>query len=241
MSNQIKQSVIVAAGLGSRIKPYTDDLPKTLIEVNDTSIIRENIKIMLEHGIEETIVVVGYKKEMIEEHLKGYPVKMVYNPFYSITNNMASLWFAAPFLEGDFIYTHSDIVYDASLMKTILDSQHTTALLVEEKQCGEEEMKVIAKDGILVESSKLLDPAQCVGEWTGIARFSYKFTQTLMARIGALLEEGHLQDYDTLALTQLAQQGELIHIIKFREQPWIEIDTAEDLLAARRLFGVNAQ
>ena len=107
----------------------------------------------------------------------------------------------------------------------------------QEKRCGEEEMKVIAKDGMLVESSKLLDPNYCVGEWTGIARFSHKFSLTLMTRIGVLLEAGHLQEYDTFALTQLAQQGESIHIIGFTDQPWMEIDTAEDLQAARELFG----
>jgi len=238
LSNKIKQAVIVAAGLGSRLKPYTNDRPKTLIEINGTTMIRRSIKIMLEHGIEEIIVVVGYKKELIEEHLKDYPVKFVHNPFYLITNNMASLWFAEPLLEGDFIYAHSDLVYDASLMRTLIESKYETALLVEEKRCGEEEMKVIAKDGLLVESSKLIDPIQCVGEWTGIARFSHKFTQILMPWIGALLEDGHLQDYDTLAFTQLSQHGEAIHIIKFEDKPWMEIDTAEDLLAARELAGL---
>jgi choline kinase len=235
LSNKIKQAVVVAAGLGSRLKPYTNDLPKTLIEIDGATMIRRSIKIMLEHGIEEIIVVVGYKKELIAEHLKDYPVKFVHNPFYLITNNMASLWFAAPFLEGDFIYTHSDLVYDASLMKTIIESKYETALLVEEKHCSEEEMKVIAKDGLLVESSKLIDPKQSVGEWTGIARFSHKFTQILMHWIGTLLEDGHLQDYDTLAFTQLAQNGESIHIIKFKDKPWIEIDTAKDLMVAREL------
>ena len=240
MSRPLKQAVIVAAGLGRRLKPHTDDRPKALIEINGTSMIRNSIDIMLGGGIEEIIVVVGYKKEMIEEHLRDYPVQFAHNPFYAITNNMASLWFAAPLLKGGFLYAHSDLVYDPSLMNSVVNSQYENALLVEEKRCGEEEMKVIANDGLLVESSKLLDPNYCVGEWTGIARFSHKFSLTLMTRIGLLLEAGQLQEYDTFALTQLAQQGESIHIIGFNDQPWMEIDTVEDLQAARELFGDSA-
>jgi choline kinase len=200
--------------------------------------IQHNIDNMMAHGIEEIIVVVGYMKELLVEHLAGYPVKFVHNPFYAITNNMASLWFAGQFLRGDFIYSHADLVYDPTILGALIDGPHDTALLVDEKQCGDEEMKVIAKDGLLVESSKLLDPALCLGEWTGIARFSHSFTQVLMGWIGALLEQGHLQDYDTLALTQLAQRGEPIHIVKFADKPWMEIDTEEDLLAARKLVGL---
>ena len=240
MNRPLKQAVIVAAGLGRRLKPYTDDRPKALIEINGASMIRNSIDIMLDSGVEEIIVVVGYKKEMIENHLRDYPVRFVHNPFYAITNNMASLWFAAPMLKGGFLYAHSDLVYDPLLMHSVVNSQYENALLVEEKRCGEEEMKVIAHDGMLVESGKLLDPTNCVGEWTGIARFSHKFSLTLMTRIGALLEAGHLQEYDTFALTQLAREGEPIHIIGFHDQPWMEIDTVEDLQAARELFGDSA-
>jgi len=238
LNNHIKQAVIVAAGLGSRLKPYSDDHPKSMIEVNGTSMIRANIQSMLQEGIENIIVVVGYQKEVLGEHLQDYPVKLVHNPFYAITNNMASLWFAAPFLDGDFISSHSDLVFDPSLMKIIVESSYETALLVEEKLCGDEEMKVVANEHLLVESSKLLDPTKCIGEWTGIAKFSHKFTQTLMARIGSLLEEDHLMSYDTYALTQLAQRGESVRIITFQGVPWMEIDTPEDLAAVKDIFGL---
>ncbi|MEE9465341.1 MAG: phosphocholine cytidylyltransferase family protein [Candidatus Neomarinimicrobiota bacterium] len=234
---KVTQAVIVAAGVGSRLKPYTDDRPKTLLEVNGQSMLRRSVDIMLEQGIGEIVVVVGYRRQMIMDHLKGYPATYILNPFYRITNNMASLWFALPWLMGDFIYAHSDLVYDAVLMDALVNDPNDTALLVEEKLCGDEEMKVIAANGLLVESSKCLAPEQCLGEWTGIAKFSNAFRPVLDTKIGALLEDGRLQDYDTAAFTELAHEGHKIPILPFTDHPWLEVDTEEDLLEAREIFG----
>ncbi len=90
---------------------------------------------------------------------------------------------------------------------------------------------------MLVESSKGLAPERCLGEWTGIAKFSSAFRPVLETKIGALLEDGRLQDYDTAAFTELVTEGHQIPILPFTGQPWLEIDTEEDLLRARGMFG----
>lgn len=194
---------------------------------------------MLQHGIEKVIVVVGYRKEMLMEHLRDYPVTFIHNPFFDITNNMASLWFAAATLKDSFIYSHGDLVFDPSLMKLIIDSPYDTALLVEEKMCGEEEMKVIVRENNYIESSKQLHPSDSFGEWTGIAKISANFANLLVLKIGLLLEEGNLQSYDTHAFNQIARQGGEINVISFKDVQWMEIDTPEDLMAARAMFNLG--
>lgn len=88
----------------------------------------------------------------------------------------------------------------------------------------------------LVASSKGIPLEKSFGEWTGLAKFSARFGEKLMETIGRLLEEGHLQDYDTLAFSNLAEEGESLHIFPFENIPWLEIDTKEDLKRARELF-----
>ncbi len=170
-----KQAIIVAAGVGSRLRPLTDDRPKTPIEVDGQSMLSRSVQLMMDQGVNDIAIVVGYRKEMIVEHLRDFPVTYFYNPFYKITNNMASLWFAAPFIRGDFIYSHGDIVYDASLLTTLVEDEKENVLLVEKKDCGAEEMKVKVQDGRLMASSTEIPLELSFGEWTGLAKFSGDF------------------------------------------------------------------
>ena len=205
---QIKQAIIVAAGLGSRLRPYTDSLPKGLLEIGTESLLERNVRLMLGQGIEEIAVVVGYRQEMIRDALGGYPISFISNPFYKLMNNMGSLWFAHEFIQGPFIYSHSDIIYDPALMAQLANAEHADGLLVEAKLCGEEEMKVQAEHGILVASSKEIQAENSLGEWTGMARFSKNLGELLMDKIGILIEAGHQMEYDTFAFSQLAQEGQ---------------------------------
>ncbi|UCH62842.1 MAG: phosphocholine cytidylyltransferase family protein [Fidelibacterota bacterium] len=231
-----KQAIIVAAGVGSRLRPLTNDLPKSLIEVDGQSILRRSIHQMIGHGIKDIAVVVGYRKEMIIEHIRDFPVTFFYNPFYKITNNMASLWFAAPFIKGDFIYSHSDIVYDVPLLTKLMEDRRENILLVEKKECGAEEMKVQVEDGCLVASSKEIPRERSYGEWTGLARFSAVFGARLMEIISHLIEQGHQMAYDTLAFNRTVEQGSVIEIASFTGLNWIEIDSIDDLQQAHELF-----
>jgi len=231
-----EQAIVVAAGVGSRLRPLTEDKPKSLIEVGGESMLRRSLQLMVDQGISDVVVVVGYRKEMIEDHVREFPVTFVHNPFYGITNNMASLWFALSFMKGQFIYSHSDIVYDPGLLSMLVNEPEDNVLLVEEKECGLEEMKVQVHDGCLVASNKEIPKDKSFGEWTGLAKFSRDFGFELTSTIGSLIEQGSLMAYDTLAFTDLANRGQAIGISTFTNLPWIEIDTAEDLKIARELF-----
>ncbi|MFB0516668.1 MAG: NTP transferase domain-containing protein [Candidatus Neomarinimicrobiota bacterium] len=230
------QAIIVAAGEGRRLSPLTKDRPKALLEVQGQSLISRSVGLLMDAGISDLALVVGYRKEMLMDHLADYPVTFHFNPFYRITNNMASLWFARSFVREDFLYLHSDLIYDPRLLHQLVDSGQPDTLLVERKACASEEMKVTVKDARLVASSKEIPLTEAFGEWTGLARFSPSFGGILFDRIGALIEDGHLMAYDTFAFTELAKEGHAIGITAFTDLPWVEIDTPDDLQLARRLF-----
>jgi len=232
------QAVIVAAGLGRRLRPLTNDRPKALLEVGGKSLITRSVENILDRDISDIAVVVGYQKEMIVEHLRGHPVTFIYNPFYKITNNMASLWFAQGFVKEDFVYLHSDVILDLGLFRRLVDDATPNALLVEKKPCGAEEMKVKVQGTKFVASSMEIPLTETFGEWTGLAKFSASFGETLFARFGQLIEQGHLKAYDTVAFTELAREGAEIEIVDFAGQPWVDIDFLEDFEKARNLFKV---
>jgi L-glutamine-phosphate cytidylyltransferase len=234
-------AVIVAAGEGKRLRPLTTATPKCLLPIGGKPLIEYSLRILEERGVERIGFVVGYLKEQIIEVL-GSQYTYIFNPFYTVTNNMASLWFAKHFIgDHDFIYLHSDLLYHPDILTMTMESDAEIALAVEKKDCDKEAMKVVEDGGYLVESSKEIPLTKAFGEWTGITRFSSSGWGKYLIEIEHLLAEGDFNAYDTKAMTRLARKERIIKILPFQVLPFIEIDDTEDLKEANdKLAGLSA-
>lgn len=100
---RVENAIILAAGFGSRCVPLTYETPKGLLKVNGKVMMERQIEQLLEKGIDEIIIVVGYMKEKFEYLIDRYGVKLVFNPEFSTKNNMASLYYALPYLGNSYI------------------------------------------------------------------------------------------------------------------------------------------
>ncbi|MDR1088874.1 MAG: NTP transferase domain-containing protein [Coriobacteriales bacterium] len=100
---KVDNAIILAAGLGTRFAPFTYDTPKGLLKVNGTPMIHRQIEQLLEAGIREIVIVVGYLAEMFEYLVDRYGVTLVYNPEYAIKNNLASLHAARAYLGNSYV------------------------------------------------------------------------------------------------------------------------------------------
>jgi len=177
--------------------------------------------------------VVGYLKDGFPEVL-GPRHTYIFNPFYAITNNMASLWFAKDFIgDSDFIYLHSDLLYHPDILAMTVQGDGEIVLAVEKTDCDEEMMKVKEDRGYLVESSKNVTLSEAYGEWTGIAKFTNAGWKKYLVEIEQLLTEGDFNAYDTKAMNKLSKRERIIKIVGFQNLPFIEIDFVEDLQKAR--------
>ena len=110
--------IILAAGVGTRLHPLTNESPKCLYKLDDIMTILERTVSMINNNDcnGRIIIVTGFFEEKIREktkHLKN--VKYIYNPFYKVTNSIASLWFARQYLTGDVTILNADIVFDKRL------------------------------------------------------------------------------------------------------------------------------
>ena len=106
MNDDLK-AVIVAAGKAERLQPLTNDTPKCLLPINGRPLIEYSLEVLKQNGIHQIGFVVGYLKDKLPEIL-GSQYAYIFNPFYAMTNNMASLWFAKDFIgDNDFIYLQS--------------------------------------------------------------------------------------------------------------------------------------
>ena len=177
--------VILAAGMAKRLRPLTDTKPKCLLKVGERTLLERTIDAMRQAGIQEFLVVTGYRGEMIRSFLEGYAktckVSFTFldNTDYEHNNNIYSLWMACQKVRGsEFLLMDSDILCDPAAVVRIAQEQ-TSALAVNRHELGEEEMKVVVDaDSRITEISKTCRPEDAMGESVGIEKITFKVVDT---------------------------------------------------------------
>lgn len=230
-------AVIVAAGKGKRMRPFTYSLPKPMLEVGGAPILKRSLKTLASVGIRQVVIVTGYGRKRVEA-LRYPPLKLIYqfNPFFGETNDLMSLWFARTYLlQKDFLYLHGDLLYHSNVLRRCIDAPKTT-ILYDSSGSGmdREAMKVQVRNGRYVQSSKKLSSRLSSGEFVGICKFSVATGRRLMWEAERLFDESERMAYDTRALNNIA--GDIaIHAVDVAGLPWIEIDSPSDFERAERV------
>lgn len=234
-------AVLLAAGEGTRLYPYTHERPKCLVEVGGRPLLDRALAALEQAGVDEVVIVTGYREDVLAAWLAQRPhrlkVTLVRNELYASTNNAYSLWTARVAVPGAFVLLDGDLLFETRVLTTLLAASGEAALAVERRrELGDEEMKVLeAADGTVAAVSKTVEVAQAIGESVGLARFSAAAAQRLWARLGAQIEAGQTRVYYELAFEQLIADGLAFHISDVTGLSCMEIDTPTDLAAAHGL------
>jgi choline kinase len=226
------KAIIVAAGKGNRLYPLTKEIPKTLLKINGKTILEHQLENLRQCGINDIVMVIGYQANKIEQ-LAGADIRYIYNPFYEITNSLVSLWFARSEIGGNFVYLHSDVVFDRRILENLLRQKKDICLVVEQKKCVEEDMKVRVVNNLIVEIGKKIPLPDTYGEFIGIARFSKAGSAVLSNVLENIVREGNMMPWFESAIQRLVEKGTQINQIDTKGKPWIEIDFPKDLEIAR--------
>lgn len=139
------KALILAAGLGTRLRPITDTRPKCMAEVNGIKIIDRQLSNLKTNGLSEIYVISGYKSEILSGHIndKWPSVRVITNKDYDRTNNMYSLFLAREFLDGsNFMLMNGDVYFDAGITAGLLSCGNEDAIACDKSQYLEESMKV---------------------------------------------------------------------------------------------------
>jgi len=234
------KAIILAAGMGKRLQTVSGGLPKSMIIINNKSIIHRQIEACLKVGIENFVFVLGYKFEELKKHilekLNLNQVKFVKNPIYDKTNTLYSLFLARDYFEDDFIYFNADVIFRSKLLNKISQKSKYSQLLVETKKCSEEEVKVILDNELrIIKIGKKLNIADCAGEFIGIGKFNLdilpKFSHYLEKSVGM----GQSNNYFEYAVNLLAKDA-ILKAVSTDDIACIEIDFPEDLEKAKEMF-----
>lgn len=226
------KAIILAAGKASRIHPLSSELPKCLLKINSDTILEHQIKNLRSCGIVDITLVIGHQADKIKSSF-GDRLHYIYNPKYQYTNNLYSLLCAGKETRKGFIYLHSDVVFEPSILDDLLACDGDICLAVELKRCVEEEMRVVVRDGLVKNIDKTISRDEASGEFIGIAKISQRGADVLSGEMAQVIKEGHLNAYFAFALARLANKGEKIHYSQTEGKVWMDIDFEQDLKEVR--------
>lgn len=233
------KAVLLAAGLGTRLRPITNDVPKCMVPVNGMPIIERQIKNLVENGIRDIYVVSGYKRDVLKSFLnQNYPfIHIVENEIYDSTNNMYSLFLTMNYVRGeDFLLMNSDVFHDANIETGLLCSKEPNMVACEYGIFIEESMKITTNsDGAITHISKLISSEKAFATSIDVYKIGVEAGDMLFDTCYDIIEEqGNRNSWTEVALDQIFTKVVFRpYIITGR---WLEIDNHKDLASAEKLF-----
>ena len=228
------RGIILAAGKGRRLEEVLKGKPKCLLKLGEKSLLQRQVEAMQKAGITEVVVVVGFEKQQVMDAAAKLPQKFhfVENPIYEKTNTLYSLWLARRFFDEDFIYFNGDILCDFRTVRELVTRPMVSRLACVRHACGDEEVKVLVRDGRITSISKQIDPAACFGEFTGVARFCARDNLRFSAILDDCAKDESLWGrYFEHAVDILAAETNLA-CADITGLPVTEIDFPQDLINA---------
>lgn len=232
----IRRAIILAAGQSKRLRPYTDECPKTLLEVGGKPILEHQLEIFRGLGIDDIHIVVGYRAEQIQAY-GGDAFTYHMNPRYDTTNVLGSLACARDAMEEGFYFLHADTLFDPNILRALVDHSGSFVLAVQKKECGEEEMKVKLQGGHVMEINKTMELAGAAGEFIGLAKIGKEHVASLKRAMTTILETRSEQAFFEEAIQRLIDHENLVvQAMDIGSHFAIEIDFPEDLEQARHHY-----
>lgn len=235
--------IILAAGIGGRLTPATESTPKALLELSHgVTILDRQLEAAKKCGINSVRIVIGYKAEKIERKIEqrkdlNLDIDIFYNPFYSITNNLVSLWMARSAMDEDFIMLNGDDVFKPSILNRLKNSTDLLSVVVSRKSIyDEDDTKLIIKNKKIVRLGKDIPLNEMNAEWIGMCAVRGNYRQLFVQKMDELIRVPALRidSPHYLSLFQgLADDGVQLSPLEINANDWAEIDYLDDLQFVR--------
>ena len=245
------KAIILAAGSGNRMGSETSDKPKCMISFQGRPLIDYTIQTIRACGIDDIIIVNGYKKEILETYLGDRNIKFISNRNFNKTNMVYTLFCAEVEMDTDLIISYADIIYDISVLQQLMNNNSEFVTIVDKNWrdlwklrmddplSDAESMKIDNRGNILELGQKPRDYNDIEGQYIGLTKISKSIVAKVIDYYHSLDQSGCFdgKDYDNMYMTSFIQ---LIadNLVPVKAQTiqggWLEFDCQEDLVKYNR-------
>lgn len=238
------KAIILAAGVGSRIRPLTNNCPKSLLKIGGNTILEMMLSHIQDCGINEVIFVLGYLQGQIEDAvLTKFPdldAHFVLNERYAETNTGYSLMLTKDLIgESAFVKFDADVVFDKKILQNLIESKYESCLCIDKNiNLDAEEIKVIVEgQNRVIKASKTVHPKDAIGESIGIEKISSETAKLLFLELETMMaDKKNHQEYYEAAYERLIEKNIPFYALDISGLKWTEIDTREDFANAEKIF-----
>lgn len=231
-------AIILAAGLGTRLYPYTRDIPKCLLQVGNMTILERQILNLRRAKVNKIYIVIGHGADKIKNAIGEWPdIEYIFNPIYNSSNVIMSLMMALPYVSASFYCFCADCVFDYNVLSELTAKQADVVLGITQKSIyNEEAMKVNVNNGkVSCIGRKIAKTVN--GEYIGLAAIYSQAVPILKQQVAADVAAGKKDFFFGDVINDLINNYELrVNAADMTGKRWCEIDYEEDLLKARTIF-----
>ena len=247
------KALIIAAGLGSRLKKHTEDLPKCMLDFGGKTLLQRQLDVYKKNSIKNISVIRGYKKEKI--NYKG--LKYYENTDFRNNNILNSIFYAEDFISGNIVISYSDILFDSVVVKRALQSNHDISVVVDIDwrgyYVGRKDHPLSEAENVIFNSNNEVEKIGKIntgneevhGEFIGMIKLSNRGCEIFKEHFNrlkklywnkpfqraAIFQKAYLTDF----IQELVDIGVKVHCVII-ESGWKEIDTVEDYKKALMAF-----
>jgi L-glutamine-phosphate cytidylyltransferase len=239
------KTLIVAAGLGSRLKDHTENTPKCMLDFGGKTLLQRQLLSYKKSGVDDISLIRGYKKNKI--NYKG--IKYFDNNDYKDNNILNSIFYGEEVINGNIIISYSDILFEPFVVKRAMESDHDISVIVDvdwrdyyinrkDHPLSEAENVIFNSNNEVVKIGKIASEKEEVhGEFIGMIKLNHRGCEILKQnfhRVKKLYWNKPFQRakifqkaYLTDMIQELVDIGIKVHCVII-ERGWKEIDTVED-------------
>lgn len=223
------KAILLAAGRGTRISRMIEPVPKSTLPIMGTPLIRYTTELLQKHDM-SVIVCVGYQKESIYKALEGLEVTYYDNPFFDVTNSIASLWIAREELDDDMLIMNADVYISTEILELVLKDQHDNVMAMDKTRIamGDYFFKTL-DSGCIKKYGKDLPLQERSGEYVGVAKITKAFLPTFVDKMNDMIDhQQHGCWWENIMYAFTDNDEHPIHTVDVDGRFWSEIDYFDD-------------
>ena len=232
------KALILAAGMGKRLKA---NVPKILLKIGNKSLLERHVENLLNLGIKNIGIVIGYKSNHLRNFIKKIDrkknIKIFKNSSYKL-GSIVSLVSASNFfyIKGNLILMDGDVLYDKKILKKLFNSKKKNCLIIDKKfEKGQEPVKVCIKNNKIIDFGKIVNQDfDYQGESVGFFKFSNKSSLKFLQQSRKIMKSNKNLMYEEAIQKIIKEKKIRMDFENITNLPWIEIDFKKDLIFAKK-------
>jgi len=221
------KAIIMAAGVGSRLSEINDDKPKCLIKAGEQTLIKRIVTQLQQRNIDDITVITGYERHFINQEL-GTSVKYFHNPFYQVTNSIASLWLAKNLLSDSVLLMNADLFFEDAVLDMALLQTRNAVMLSDHTRIETADYRFSVRGDIILKTGNTLSNHETDCEYVGIVRIDHSFIKEFKDKLETMIKGRDFNNWWEGVLYSFMEDGVNIFHKDVEGAFWTEIDHIGD-------------